>query len=298
MERWNLTDPPIDGEVKWNLNELGCSIETKTRDGRPIEVFCSWREVNVSESLDAWLLQTGAIAPTSQLIVKEWIEDDVDRSIFENFLHDVAKWRATQPLVARTDEIPDEVSESFPDYQRGAIRLEHGWRDERRFRRKIAKRVRRDLPKYRVSKVIWTIPTIFGVAVLFGIPVLLIGMLTAILWSMFLSEVDLVHVSSMAVVTLTVGLYSRWLWKEVRKDTTVTGAVTSTHLWYDYGSVLVRIEAAPFTYRQEHDETLVLGTPEGNCTIILSAPFFATTEDFERAKMLLMVDAPSSPEDS
>ncbi|MEO1524831.1 MAG: hypothetical protein AAFX06_05310 [Planctomycetota bacterium] len=286
---WKSLDPPIDGDVKLNLNELGLSIEKTVRDQRRIEVFCSWREVYVTEGLDAWVFQTGTTTPVVAVVAKEWVKDEFECSVLENFLQTVARWRAVQPPVPTINDVPEEASESFPDYQRGAVRLEHGWRAERKVRRQITRAIRRDLPEYTALKVVWTLPNLFGTAVLVAAPVLLVGILTAIIWSMVTSTIDVAHVGSIGIVAVVLLLFFRWLWKELRKEVLVTCAVTASDLWFDYRSVLVRNDLKSFPYRKEIGDTIVVGTRNGDCTIVLSRGFFASESNYEEANRLLNV---------
>ena len=152
--RFADSDPPLGGHTLVKLTALGCSIVKTTRDDRLIEVFCSWRQTQVTSSENAWLLNIGLANPF--LLAKKWVDNQSERSKLDELCREIANWNAHQPTPLSLDSVPEEASESFPDFQRDATKMVVSSVVERRARKQVAKQIRARLPEYRPLHTRWT----------------------------------------------------------------------------------------------------------------------------------------------
>ena len=287
--RWEKFDPPLDGEVVFHLSVLGCSFERKTRDGQWIEVYSSWRQLRVTEGAEAWMFQLGVSHPIISLILKDWIEDDHDRTVLEAFLVDVARWQVAHPIARDAIDATDELAESFPDYSDGGLRFEFLAKDYRRARAAVAKRVRKQLPRFAVSEVSWTWQNLIGLVILLFIPLVVLGILVAITWSMLSSQVDLPHVGSITLVCAVMGWFTHVVVKALLRNPPIVGAVSENTIWYDHRALLVRVDLSDLTFRKEVGDILVLADSDGKRSTVLPKHFFASEDDYQTAKNRLKV---------
>lgn len=272
--RYEKCDPPLGGVTLIKLNPVGCSIEKTTRDNRPIEVFCSWRQVQITDSPDAWLLNIGMVNPF--LVVKSWITNNDELAIFEDLKMDIVRWQSEQEPHYNLESIPDEAAESFPDYQTGATALTVSSATEREARKSVASALRVDLPEYhsapfRWGKLIWS-------CVLVGLVVLLVGVIATTDWSEGGANWNTFWNIVPLVVVIGFGLRVTYL---VRREITVSAAISDENLWYDYRSLLLRLPLDSLPYRRLVAGNLVLSTPTGGTAIVLHPAHFESPEAFQ-----------------
>ena len=259
------------------LGERGCSIEKRTRDARTIEVYCSWRQVHATESEDAWLFNVGMVNPF--LVVKRWIETDEDRHILEAFVRDLTSWRSAQPPIVDFRSIPVEASESFPDYQSGATKLDVSSTAERRARKSVASALRRELPDYRVRPSSWVRP--LGYCILGIVTVAALGFVATFQWSDLTSHWGKLLLIGLHLLLICV--FGVRILLATSREIRVQGALSDKDLWYDYRAVLLRMPLDSFPFRRLVGRNIVLATPTGTTTIVLSSEHFESEESFDRA---------------
>ena len=288
---WKSADPPLSGETVLKLSEQGFVVEKQTRDGRPLEMICSWQNATVSEGPDAWLFTwLVAAAPIHPiLIAKRWIDDAEDLSIFEAFVHDVAKWRASQPPQSAKDDNAPDPFQAIPE---DAIRFRCEAKIERIARREIAKPLVRDLPEYRSMPIVWNELAIVVVTCTLAVLLITVASLMFYLSSLLADDLPL-SAMSIGVIFVPLGIIGSIVWflrQLFIPNHTVYGGVSESEIWVDLGTVLRREPLSPFTFRRRIDDKLILGTPNGRSVIVLPRAFFESDEDFERVGNRMIED--------
>ncbi len=275
--RFDHCDPPLGGDIKIDLADKGCAIEKQTRDGRPITIYCSWRQLHVLESPEAWLLSAGTVNPF--LIPRSHIDDPSDQADFGSFLQRIADWQATQTPAIDLNSIPEAAAESFPDYRSDATTLVISSVNEQRARKRAGRLLRKTLPEFRPIKR----TPMFYVWTLF----LLVLTAAAIYITLRIDWFDFQeHTTEIFLLLTPVALvlaFSYYLTFWVRRETRIDASISREHLWYDYRSLLLRLRIDSFPVRRHIDDLLILATPTGSTTVVYQRSDFQSDEAFRAA---------------
>ncbi|WP_149497977.1 hypothetical protein [Roseiconus lacunae] len=280
--RFSLADPPLGGLTTIHLNRLGYSVEKKTFDGRLVEVFCSWRQTQVFVSEKAWLLNMNYSSPV--LILRDWIDDANERTVFDALINEVARWQAAQPIAHDIEVVTPEASESFPDYANGAVTLVVSTQAEQKTRRKLRRKLQARLPEFRVRPVN---SPLMGFAI--GLwRLFLVALAVSTVWTV--ADHWWIHfgqgyrrlVTFLAPQVMLLAI-SLWLTMKVARPVEVAAAISSKDLWFDHRSLLIRIPLATLKHRWKIEKALVLATENGATTLVLPRESFASGADFDRA---------------
>ena len=276
--RFADSDPPLGGHTLVKLTALGCSIVKTTRDDRLIEVFCSWRQTQVTSSENAWLLNIGLANPF--LLAKKWVDNQSERSKLDELCREIANWNAHQPTPLSLDSVPEEASESFPDFQRDATKMVVSSVVERRARKQVAKQIRARLPEYRPLHTRWTRWMIWWTVLLASlVGLMLLGFF--IRWSMIQSQW---HLLLGIGIPMLLGLLFvlRLGWTSGR-EIKVEAAISDENLWYNYRALLLRMPLNSFPFRTVIGDNLIVATRSGSTTVVLNQRHFASIQAFEHA---------------
>lgn len=280
--RYDNADPPLGGPIRIHLNELGCSIEKETRDKRLIEVFCSWRQMHVTESADAWLLNVGMVNPF--LIAKSFLPTSDERAYFDALAADITRWQSTQSPPLQLDSIPEEAGESFPNYRDGTTPLTVSSSTERLARKSVHAALRGELPEYKHSVPFW--PKFLWRSFLLLLIATLLYVLISNDWGRLESPWNVILWQVVPlVVVIGIGIRVSFL---AGREIQVAGAISDDDLWYDYRSLLLRLPLSTLPFRKMIAGNLVLATPTGSTTIVLHPNHFESPEAFqEQANRLI-----------
>ncbi|MCC9599820.1 hypothetical protein LOC67_04535 [Stieleria sp. JC731] len=285
--RFLLADPPLGGPTKVHLAELGLSLEKQTRDGRVVEVFCGWRQIQAFVSEDAWLLNLAYSSPV--LIPRDWIDNQDQRVVFDALVGSIARWQIEQPMGFDLAAIPDESSESFPDYTDGSIQLNISTKAELKARHRIRRKIKTELPDYQADAA--NTPLLGWAVVLWKL--FLFALFVSASWigfDHFNNHADkgpwrLVALILPQLVFLSVGL---WFTFKVSRDITLSGAISATDLWLDQRSLLIRFPLDTLPKRLRVKNTLVLATETGTTAVVLPRSYFQSESAFREAEQVLL----------
>jgi hypothetical protein len=269
-------DPPLGGETRFLIQRDGCSIAKHTRDGRPIEIYCPWEQVKLSEGPDAWLLSSGVY--DRFLIAKSWIDDRSTEHWLRTLRKDLAAWQLQQqPAYADVQaKSLRDVSDSFPDYRINSVCLSLKASAESQARKRVEAKLSDQLPELHRQKrklpgaAFWIGFGVFSAFVFFGTQLLVSNHFR-------LSEME---VAAMVLpIVLFAGLLI-WFYRMSQWDPTVEAAINREDVWFNYKTSLVRLPLEGFSFRTVVDDSLVLATETGSSLLVLPKIAFRSEDDF------------------
>ena len=280
-------DPPLGGRAVLRFTELGLSVQKQVGDGRTLELFCSWRQVQVSQSQSetAWILMIGITTPI--IFPKEWIQPPEERFAFEQLFFSIAKWQQLQPVILNLASVPAEAAESYPAESSVGIPFEIRGHAEARVRKRLSRQLRGRVPS--LDERSW-LQSATKLGLLPLIAILPVGLLIfdwsqgngirSGWWQLF------------APVGLLIGIavWSRWTNRKDSESNKVLGRIGNNDIWLNYRSILVRQSINNFVNRFRFNESLLLETENQKSVLVLDRSFFDSEADFLRAEDAVVRD--------
>ncbi|KAA5544374.1 hypothetical protein FYK55_08480 [Roseiconus nitratireducens] len=283
-------DPPLEGETVMRLGPLGAAFVKRTRDGRAIEIFCSWRQMQVTASDDAWLFNIGMTSP--MLVAKRWLDRDQDVQAVEQLVLEITQWNTDHQPVWSLSEVPEEAMESFPSFPPESIRFEGDSLIELDRRQQLADRLRDELPEYSLGRSIWMRHSAWK-ALFWGVVAL-----TAIRMAYDVYRQGLFFFQSWMLILLVAASIVCWTFYKisgaVHQRLAFAGALTESDLWLNYRLLMIRLPLGSFPYRNLVENTIVLGTATGSSVAVLADSYFKNRVDFQRAVDTVVPEASAS----